>query len=146
MSTGCSQCRLRGPSVSVTRSKRKRSSVTAPSVIHFCVSFFFQAEDGIRDHCVTGVQTCALPISRPEPAANRCPRRRRRRSARRRRPSRRRSGPSVRRRGRRWWRPWLGLPDGAVAGEEGGGAGGGKRENFGGGGGFKKKKKEKIKR
>src|SRR5947207_3290659 len=22
----------------------------------------FQAEDGIRDHCVTGVQTCALPI------------------------------------------------------------------------------------
>src|SRR5260221_5896049 len=28
--------------------------------------FFFQAEDGIRDHCVTGVQTCALPISRPK--------------------------------------------------------------------------------
>src|SRR5215211_6604148 len=26
--------------------------------------FFFQAEDGIRDHCVTGVQTCALPIYR----------------------------------------------------------------------------------
>src|SRR5438034_11812629 len=25
--------------------------------------FFFQAEDGIRFHCVTGVQTCALPIS-----------------------------------------------------------------------------------
>src|SRR5260221_7852477 len=25
-------------------------------------SFFFQAEDGIRDHCVTGVQTCALSI------------------------------------------------------------------------------------
>ena len=24
--------------------------------------FFFQAEDGIRCHCVTGVQTCALPI------------------------------------------------------------------------------------
>src|SRR5438034_7404549 len=24
--------------------------------------FFFHAEDGIRDHCVTGVQTCALPI------------------------------------------------------------------------------------
>src|SRR5438034_8112939 len=23
---------------------------------------FFQAEDGIRDHCVTGVQTCVLPI------------------------------------------------------------------------------------
>src|SRR5918998_320216 len=28
--------------------------------------FFFQAEDGIRDHCVTGVQTCALPISLSE--------------------------------------------------------------------------------
>src|SRR5438093_11775274 len=27
--------------------------------------FFFQAEDGIRDWSVTGVQTCALPISRP---------------------------------------------------------------------------------
>ena len=25
--------------------------------------FFFQAEDGIRDYDVTGVQTCALPIS-----------------------------------------------------------------------------------
>src|SRR5256886_9418209 len=28
------------------------------------VFFFFQAEDGIRDLTVTGVQTCALPISR----------------------------------------------------------------------------------
>src|SRR2546429_6486621 len=27
------------------------------------VCFFFQAEDGIRDVAVTGVQTCALPIS-----------------------------------------------------------------------------------
>src|SRR5687768_18104799 len=27
--------------------------------------FFFQAEDGIRDVAVTGVQTCALPILRP---------------------------------------------------------------------------------
>src|SRR5438309_3733697 len=27
--------------------------------------FFFQAEDGIRDGTVTGVQTCALPIWRP---------------------------------------------------------------------------------
>src|SRR5947207_10541761 len=34
-------------------------------VLHsfFVFFFFFQAEDGIRDHCVTGVQTCALPIS-----------------------------------------------------------------------------------
>src|SRR5262249_58257181 len=28
----------------------------------FCFFFFFQAEDGIRDWSVTGVQTCALPI------------------------------------------------------------------------------------
>src|SRR5207253_7613375 len=28
----------------------------------FLVFFFFQAEDGIRDGHVTGVQTCALPI------------------------------------------------------------------------------------
>src|ERR1019366_8300896 len=27
--------------------------------------FFFQAEDGMRDWSVTGVQTCALPISEP---------------------------------------------------------------------------------
>src|SRR6266567_9003555 len=34
--------------------------------IRYClmfVFFFFQAEDGIRDLTVTGVQTCALPIS-----------------------------------------------------------------------------------
>src|SRR5260221_4916273 len=30
--------------------------------LSFFFFFFFQAEDGIRDHCVTGVQTCALPI------------------------------------------------------------------------------------
>src|SRR2546430_4028466 len=36
--------------------------------------FFFQAEDGIRDLTVTGVQTCALPISTPCTArARRCP-------------------------------------------------------------------------
>src|SRR5688500_15487079 len=32
-------------------------------VVFFCfLFFFFQAEDGIRDYKVTGVQTCALPI------------------------------------------------------------------------------------
>src|SRR5437762_6510634 len=31
--------------------------------MRLCVYFFFQAEDGIRDTSVTGVQTCALPIS-----------------------------------------------------------------------------------
>src|SRR3712207_6685843 len=33
------------------------------------VFFFFQAEDGIRDIGVTGVQTCALPISQWKPVA-----------------------------------------------------------------------------
>src|SRR5256885_13321520 len=36
--------------------------------VHVYVFFFFQAEDGIRDYKVTGVQTCALPISKaPRP-------------------------------------------------------------------------------
>src|SRR5688500_18113276 len=36
----------------------------------FLFCFFFQAEDGIRDYKVTGVQTCALPIyPRAKPAA-----------------------------------------------------------------------------
>src|SRR3989475_2614575 len=32
-------------------------------ITRISVFFFFQAEDGIRDLTVTGVQTCALPIS-----------------------------------------------------------------------------------
>src|SRR2546427_4747051 len=32
------------------------------TVERVCLFFFFQAEDGIRDLTVTGVQTCALPI------------------------------------------------------------------------------------
>src|SRR5260370_10682849 len=35
--------------------------------------FFFQAEDGIRDSSVTGVQTCALPISAAGLAADDAP-------------------------------------------------------------------------
>src|SRR5688572_30852014 len=39
-------------------------------ILFGCFFFFFQAEDGIRDLTVTGVQTCALPIwlaERPTP-------------------------------------------------------------------------------
>src|SRR2546422_8565887 len=36
------------------------------SCVFLCLFFFFQAEDGIRDVAVTGVQTCALPISLDE--------------------------------------------------------------------------------
>src|SRR5690348_17863959 len=43
------------------------SSIGYSTVLHVLVGlhlvFFFQAEDGIRDGRVTGVQTCALPIS-----------------------------------------------------------------------------------
>src|SRR2546426_2639062 len=65
--------------------------------------FFFQAEDGIRDYKVTGVQTCALPISAPSPvcvkscsSCSACWKTPVRRSAR---PDRAKAG---RRRG--WWR------------------------------------------
>src|SRR5205807_6005479 len=43
----------------------RRSLRTAPALLSL-VFFFFQAEDGIRDYKVTGVQTCALPILKPE--------------------------------------------------------------------------------
>src|SRR2546425_6492924 len=39
--------------------------------ICYILFFFFQAEDGIRDKLVTGVQTCALPISPPPSACRR---------------------------------------------------------------------------
>src|SRR5207248_8461439 len=40
---------------------------TGCSWIRSLFFFFFQAEDGIRDRTVTGVQTCALPISIARP-------------------------------------------------------------------------------
>src|SRR2546427_7762789 len=39
------------------------SGLFHPLSVDSLVFFFFQAEDGIRDLTVTGVQTCALPIS-----------------------------------------------------------------------------------
>src|SRR2546430_11493431 len=47
---------------------RQRRRLVRPECLGICARmwfFFFQAEDGIRDLTVTGVQTCALPISRP---------------------------------------------------------------------------------
>src|SRR3989449_1107118 len=41
--------------------------VCRQSCLSLPLFFFFQAEDGIRDVAVTGVQTCALPISLPVP-------------------------------------------------------------------------------
>src|SRR2546430_13552526 len=43
----------------VTKSKSAKRSFFNISTV---LIFFFQAEDGIRDLTVTGVQTCALPI------------------------------------------------------------------------------------
>src|SRR5438876_11010974 len=71
--------------------------------------FFFQAEDGIRDGRVTGVQTCALPISPRRAAASvpaavantawAAPRARRRKSSCRARSEERRVGKECRARG-----------------------------------------------
>src|SRR2546429_2172546 len=48
--------------VASTSSSRSTSNAL-PMSGALLVCFFFQAEDGIRDVAVTGVQTCALPIS-----------------------------------------------------------------------------------
>src|SRR3989440_7225230 len=48
------------------RFARARDTMTPKlsiSFLYFILFFFFQAEDGIRDLVVTGVQTCALPIA-----------------------------------------------------------------------------------
>src|SRR3712207_7203316 len=71
------------------------SSVCVILVI-FSFFFFFQAEDGIRDIGVTGVQTCALPIYSARPR-----RQRRRPPGHGRRPERRRVVPPEPRGGRR---------------------------------------------
>src|SRR5438552_7773310 len=55
--------------------KRCVTSVTpVPNAACSCSCFFFQAEDGIRDDLVTGVQTCALPISHHRDRAIKLPR------------------------------------------------------------------------
>src|SRR5205809_3358731 len=41
--------------------------ISAAHLAAIAACFFFQAEDGIRDVAVTGVQTCALPIYSPHP-------------------------------------------------------------------------------
>src|SRR5260221_9499613 len=51
--------------------KKDHSLLTQSSAVQeISFFFFFQAEDGIRDHCVTGVQTCALPIDRKSTRLN----------------------------------------------------------------------------
>src|SRR5690606_42089669 len=50
------------------------AAMVVAKLLHQLVVFFFQAEDGIRDFHVTGVQTCALPIFiAPDSSPARCP-------------------------------------------------------------------------
>ena len=49
--------------LSVTQTKRSAGQSAIASAA-YRAGEFFQAEDGIRDDLVTGVQTCALPISK----------------------------------------------------------------------------------
>src|SRR2546430_3538570 len=56
----CSRSHVYSRSLTLLSSFSK--CVIQASVVPFCFFFFFQAEDGIRDLTVTGVQTCALPI------------------------------------------------------------------------------------
>src|SRR5439155_13182050 len=55
---------VRRTPISRQSTEKIRDSSAGRSVILFSFIFFFQAEDGIRDGHVTGVQTCALPIWR----------------------------------------------------------------------------------
>src|SRR5687768_17869494 len=52
------------------RRKQSLAGLAAVAVLRLCF-FFFQAEDGIRDVAVTGVQTCALPIF-PDSTQTKC--------------------------------------------------------------------------
>src|SRR5215203_1723897 len=57
---------LNGPANSNSDPSVPDSSMPVPSfaVTYVGAQFIFQADDGIRDIGVTGVQTCALPISK----------------------------------------------------------------------------------
>src|SRR5437016_10253228 len=59
-STRCSSGTRSGGSLVRLYEKTVTPPDSATIEVHIC--FFFQAEDGIRDWSVTGVQTCALPI------------------------------------------------------------------------------------
>src|SRR5205807_3419914 len=61
-----SQHSIGGDGQSRTWDRRRGGQYGIGSPLHWAFRFFFfQAEDGIRDYKVTGVQTCALPICLP---------------------------------------------------------------------------------
>src|SRR5256885_4647580 len=64
MRRDCAEARARNVSAAAqTWSVTESECETQCGVLRQRFVFFFQAEDGIRDYKVTGVQTCALPIS-----------------------------------------------------------------------------------
>src|SRR2546426_5977983 len=54
---------VRGKGEMIHRRGKKPGRNAEVLTVEYLYLFFFQAEDGIRDYKVTGVQTCALPIS-----------------------------------------------------------------------------------
>src|SRR2546429_1986834 len=56
--------------LTISRQASRREGAQPNTSPHDLLFFFFQAEDGIRDVAVTGVQTCALPISRQKKLLN----------------------------------------------------------------------------
>src|SRR5256884_499705 len=58
----CSRCLANIPSSRRYHALSVPFTLSITCVLLFMFFFFFQAEDGIRDVAVTGVQTCALPI------------------------------------------------------------------------------------
>src|SRR5438309_5005694 len=58
------RCKMRLKKRLLVFSRRLHARIRKTRYMHKmrCLLFFFQAEDGIRDGTVTGVQTCALPI------------------------------------------------------------------------------------
>src|SRR5256885_10794698 len=58
----CVDGRLSKPHKRYNCERRREGQLQATGAARRDICFFFQAEDGIRDYKVTGVQTCALPI------------------------------------------------------------------------------------
>src|SRR5947209_19478828 len=73
-------CSVNSNAATKWRKKERANCVHLEGVASDNRSFFFQAEDGIRDIGVTGVQTCALPILRGAEMAAGHERRRRKRA------------------------------------------------------------------
>jgi len=60
--TGDGRGSTRGAAPAARRARAARVHAAVDPPAPAALFFFFQAEDGIRDRDVTGVQTCALPI------------------------------------------------------------------------------------